>query len=52
MLSRETGEYQKNYVVNSNNKSKIKIENISKGVYLLSMYSKKKKIITKKIIIE
>ena len=45
-------EYQKNYVVNSNNKSKIKIENISKGVYLLSMYSKKKKIITKKIIIE
>jgi len=45
-------EFKKNSVINSNNSSKIKIDNLSKGVYLLTMYTKKKKITTKKIIIQ
>ena len=45
-------EYKKNSVINSSNSSKIKIADLSKGVYLLTMYTKKKKIDTKKIIIQ
>lgn len=45
-------EYKKNNVINSSNSSKIKIDDLSKGVYLLTMYTKKKKIATKKIMIQ
>jgi hypothetical protein len=45
-------EYQKNEVINSNQTSKIRIPNLSKGLYLLSIYNKKRKLITKKIVIE
>jgi len=45
-------EYQKNEVINTNQTSKIKIPNISKGLYLLSIYNKKRKLSTKKIVIK
>tara|TARA_R110002126_G_scaffold291189_3_gene450835 strand:- start:7752 stop:10127 length:2376 start_codon:yes stop_codon:yes gene_type:complete len=45
-------EYRKNEVINYENSSKITIPQISKGVYLLSIYNKKRKLTTKKIIIE
>lgn len=45
-------EYKKNEVLNSENTSKIKIKNFSSGIYLLSIYNKKRKLGTKKIIIE
>ncbi len=45
-------EYQKNEVTNTRNSSKIKIPTTSKGVYILSIYNKKRKITTKKIVIE
>ncbi|MGB0891728.1 MAG: T9SS type A sorting domain-containing protein [Flavobacteriaceae bacterium] len=44
-------EYKKNDVINLNKLSKIKIDNISSGIYLLSIYNKKKKLAAKKIII-
>lgn len=45
-------EYRKNEVLNFKNTSKIKIPNCSKGIYLLSIYNKKRKLTTKKIVIE
>lgn len=45
-------EYQKNEVTNNENVSKIKIDNFSKGIYLLSIYNKKRKLTTKKIVID
>ena len=45
-------EYQKNQVVKRLKSSKIKIKGISSGMYLLSIYNKKEKLTTKKIVIE
>ena len=45
-------EYQKNEVANKEKSSKILIPEINKGVYLLSIYNKKRKLTTKKIVIE
>ncbi len=45
-------EYQKNEVLNKINTSQIKIPNINKGIYFLSIYNKKRKLTTKKIVIE
>lgn len=45
-------EYQKNDVLNNNTISKIKVDGIAKGIYLLSIYNKKRKLTTKKIVIE
>jgi hypothetical protein len=45
-------EYQKNQVIKRLKSSKIKIKGISSGMYLLSIYNKKEKITTKKIVIE
>ena len=45
-------EYQKNEVINQQKSSKITIPQISKGVYLLSIYNKKRKLTTKKIVID
>ena len=45
-------EYQKNQVLKRLKSSKIKIKGISSGMYLLSIYNKKEKLTTKKIVIE
>lgn len=45
-------EYNSNEVIGTQNSSKIKIPTMSKGIYLLSIYNKKKKLTTKKIVIE
>ena len=45
-------EYQKNEVIHQAKTSKITVPQISKGVYLLSIYNKKRKLTTKKIVID
>jgi len=45
-------EYQKNQVIKILKSLKIKIKGISSGMYLLSIYNKKEKLTTKKIVIE
>ncbi len=45
-------EYQKNEVITTSKSSKIRMPEINKGIYLLSIYNKKRKLTTKKIVIE
>lgn len=45
-------EYQKNEVINDSNISKIKVDDVSQGIYLLSIYNKKRKLTTKKLVID
>lgn len=45
-------EYQKNEVYNHDNTSQIMVPQLNNGVYLLSIYNKKRKLTTKKLVIE